>query len=79
MTNFKILIQLNTDLVVYVHFILLMIIYYLLFLNSQFTTSPDIMGNSVYRMAVFAKRDILPGEEITYDYNFSLFDRNQGK
>lgn len=31
------------------------------------------------RMAVFAKRDILPGEEITYDYNFSLFDRNQGQ
>ena len=26
------------------------------------------------RMALFALRDILPGEEICYDYNFSLFN-----
>ena len=28
---------------------------------------------------MFAKRDILPGEEITYDYNFSLFNTDQGQ
>ena len=29
------------------------------------------------RMALFALRDILPGEEICYDYNFSLFNTDQ--
>ena len=29
------------------------------------------------RMALFALRDILPGEEICYDYNFSLFNKDQ--
>lgn len=31
------------------------------------------------RMALFALRDILPGEEICYDYNFSLFNTDQGQ
>ena len=35
--------------------------------------------NGLQRMAVFSKRDILPGEEITYDYNFSLFNTDQGQ
>ena len=31
------------------------------------------------RMALFSLRDILPGEEICYDYNFSLFNTNEGQ
>ena len=31
------------------------------------------------RMALFAIKDILPGEEICYDYNFSLFNTDQGQ
>ena len=31
------------------------------------------------RMALFALRDILPGEEICYDYYFSLFNTDQGQ
>lgn len=30
-------------------------------------------------MALFALRDIEPYEEITYDYNFSLFDPAEGQ
>ena len=30
-------------------------------------------------MGVFALKDILPGEEICYDYNFSLFNTDQGQ
>jgi hypothetical protein len=30
-------------------------------------------------MALFAIKDILPGEEICYDYNFSLFNTDQGQ
>lgn len=32
-----------------------------------------------YRMALFALRDIDPGEEITYDYNFALFNPAEGQ
>lgn len=32
-----------------------------------------------YRMALFALRDIEPGEEITYDYNFALFNPAEGQ
>ena len=30
-------------------------------------------------MGLFALKDILPGEEIVYDYNFSLFNTDQGQ
>ena len=32
-----------------------------------------------YRMALFSLRDISPGEELTYDYNFSLFNPHEGQ
>lgn len=35
--------------------------------------------NGQYRMALFALRDIEAGEEITYDYNFSLFNAAEGQ
>lgn len=35
--------------------------------------------NGLFRMALFAMRDITPGEELTYDYNFSLFNPAEGQ
>lgn len=35
--------------------------------------------NGLFRMALFAMRDIEPGEELTYDYNFSLFNPSEGQ
>ena len=35
--------------------------------------------NGHYRMALFALKDIQPGEELTYDYNFSLFNPHEGQ
>lgn len=35
--------------------------------------------NGLSRMALFALRDIQPGEELTYDYNFSLFNPAEGQ
>ena len=35
--------------------------------------------NGHYRMALFALRNIKPGEELTYDYNFSLFNPHEGQ
>lgn len=35
--------------------------------------------NGLSRMALFAMRDINPGEELTYDYNFSLFNPAEGQ
>ena len=35
--------------------------------------------NGLYRMALFTLRDIEPGEELTYDYNFSLFNPHEGQ
>lgn len=35
--------------------------------------------NGLFRMALFAMRDIDPGEELTYDYNFSLFNPAEGQ
>lgn len=31
------------------------------------------------RMALFASRNIKPGEELTYDYNFALFNPSEGQ
>ncbi|XP_075160355.1 histone-lysine N-methyltransferase ash1 isoform X2 [Haematobia irritans] len=35
--------------------------------------------NGLSRMALFAKRPIREGEELTYDYNFSLFNPSEGQ
>lgn len=35
--------------------------------------------NGQFRMALFALRDIKAGEELTYDYNFSLFNPAEGQ
>jgi len=35
--------------------------------------------NGLSRMALFALRDIHPDEELTYDYNFSLFNPTEGQ
>lgn len=35
--------------------------------------------NGQFRMALFALRDIKGGEELTYDYNFSLFNPAEGQ
>ncbi|XP_037039664.1 histone-lysine N-methyltransferase ash1 [Bradysia coprophila] len=35
--------------------------------------------NGLFRMALFTMRDIQPGEELTYDYNFSLFNPAEGQ
>lgn len=35
--------------------------------------------NGLFRMALFAMRDIEPGEELGYDYNFSLFNPAEGQ
>ncbi|XP_065362259.1 histone-lysine N-methyltransferase ash1 [Calliphora vicina] len=35
--------------------------------------------NGLSRMALFAKRKITEGEELTYDYNFSLFNPSEGQ
>lgn len=35
--------------------------------------------NGLFRMALFALRNIKPGEELTYDYNFSLFNPAEGQ
>ncbi|KAM7355050.1 histone-lysine N-methyltransferase ash1 isoform 1-T2 [Cochliomyia hominivorax] len=35
--------------------------------------------NGLSRMALFAKRHIAEGEELTYDYNFSLFNPSEGQ
>uniref|UniRef100_A0A182VWH7 Histone-lysine N-methyltransferase n=1 Tax=Anopheles minimus TaxID=112268 RepID=A0A182VWH7_9DIPT len=35
--------------------------------------------NGLFRMALFALRDIPPNEELSYDYNFSLFNPSEGQ
>ncbi|XP_058169354.1 histone-lysine N-methyltransferase ash1 [Anopheles ziemanni] len=35
--------------------------------------------NGLFRMALFALRDITPNEELSYDYNFSLFNPSEGQ
>lgn len=44
---------------------------------SQFSNYFLISGT--FRMALFALRDIEFGEELTYDYNFSLFNPAVGQ
>jgi SET domain-containing protein len=35
--------------------------------------------NGLSRMALFALRDIKDGEELSYDYNFSLYNPSEGQ
>jgi histone-lysine N-methyltransferase ASH1L len=35
--------------------------------------------NGQYRMALFSTKDLAPSEELTYDYNFSLFNPHEGQ
>jgi len=52
------------------------------FVNHSCDPNCEMMKWNVkglYRMALFAKKDILAGEEICYDYNFSLFDSDKGQ
>ena len=35
--------------------------------------------NGLFRMALFALREIQPHEELSYDYNFSLFNPAEGQ
>ena len=35
--------------------------------------------NGLFRMALFSLEDIKPNEELTYDYNFSLFNPHEGQ
>jgi SET domain-containing protein len=35
--------------------------------------------NGLFRMALFALREIHPHEELSYDYNFSLFNPAEGQ
>eukprot|EP00094_Tigriopus_californicus_P003586 TCALIF_03449-PA protein Name:"Similar to Ash1l Histone-lysine N-methyltransferase ASH1L (Mus musculus)" AED:0.06 eAED:0.06 QI:0/0.28/0.25/0.37/1/1/8/407/3102 len=35
--------------------------------------------NGLYRMALFSLKDIKPGDELCYDYNFSLFNPHEGQ
>ena len=35
--------------------------------------------NGFYRMALYTLRDLEPGDELTYDYNFSLFNPHEGQ
>lgn len=43
------------------------------------STSKHILFTGTFRMALFALRDIEFGEELTYDYNFSLFNPAVGQ
>jgi len=52
------------------------------FVNHSCDPNCEMMKWNVkglYRMALFAKKDILAGTEICYDYNFSLFDSDKGQ
>ena len=35
--------------------------------------------NGLYRMALFSRKSIEANEELTYDYNFSLFNPHEGQ
>ncbi|XP_044017299.1 variant-silencing SET domain-containing protein isoform X2 [Aphidius gifuensis] len=52
------------------------------FVNHSCEPNCEMQKWSVHglpRMALFALRDIKPGEELTYDYNFALFNPSEGQ
>lgn len=52
------------------------------FVNHSCSPNCDMQKwsvNGLFRMALFARRDIKPDEELTYDYNFSLFNPAEGQ
>ncbi|XP_015112127.1 histone-lysine N-methyltransferase ash1 [Diachasma alloeum] len=52
------------------------------FVNHSCEPNCEMQKWSVHglpRMALFALRDIRPGEELTYDYNFALFNPSEGQ
>lgn len=52
------------------------------FVNHSCEPNCEIQKWSVdglFRMALFAQRDIKAGEELTYDYNFALFNPEEGQ
>ncbi|XP_076680108.1 histone-lysine N-methyltransferase ash1 isoform X5 [Andrena cerasifolii] len=52
------------------------------FVNHSCEPNCEMQKWSVHglpRMALFASRDIRPGEELTYDYNFALFNPSEGQ
>ncbi|XP_061940948.1 histone-lysine N-methyltransferase ash1 isoform X2 [Apis cerana] len=52
------------------------------FVNHSCEPNCEMQKWSVHglpRMALFASRDIKPGEELTYDYNFALFNPSEGQ
>lgn len=52
------------------------------FVNHSCTPNCEMQKwsvNGLSRMSLFALRDIKPGEELTYDYNFALYNPSEGQ
>lgn len=52
------------------------------FVNHSCTPNCEVQKwsvNGLSRMCLFALRDIKPGEELTYDYNFALYNPSEGQ
>lgn len=52
------------------------------FVNHSCTPNCEMQKwsvNGLSRMCLFAMRDIRPGEELTYDYNFALYNPSEGQ